>query len=89
MTELTRSFLQLVRLCSLITIFQGVAWLGPQLRASNEALRRARVARARGTNQATPLPAGGIFQHSANPPFGLLETADSKSYFSFQGLCST
>jgi len=31
-----------------------VAWLGPQLRASNEALQRARVARARGTNQATP-----------------------------------
>ena len=33
---------------------EGVAWLGPQLRASNEALPRARVARARGTNQATP-----------------------------------
>ena len=40
---------------SLVTPFQGVAWLGPQLRASNEALPRARVARARGINQATPL----------------------------------
>jgi len=31
-----------------------VTWLGPLLRASNEALPRARVARARGINQATP-----------------------------------
>jgi hypothetical protein len=33
--------------------------------------------------------AGGLFQHSANRPFGLLGKADSKSRFSFRDLCST
>jgi len=46
---------------SLVTLFQGVAWFGPQMRASNEALPRARVARARGANQATPLLLAGFF----------------------------
>jgi hypothetical protein len=53
--ERTPSLIKMVPPSSLVTTLQGVPWLGPQLRASNEALPRARVARARGTNQATPL----------------------------------
>ena len=34
-------------------------------------------------------PAGGIFQHPVNQPFGLLGIADSVSRFSFRDLCST
>ncbi len=34
---------------------KGVAWLNPQLRASNEGLPRPRVARAKGVHQATPV----------------------------------
>jgi hypothetical protein len=43
----------------------GMVRMSPPLRASNEAIPRARVARAQGTYRAIPSPAGGRFQHPA------------------------
>src|SRR5215831_19691437 len=41
--------------------FPLMAWMSPQLRASNEGLLRPRVARAQGTRQAITIPLGGLF----------------------------
>ena len=45
----------------------GVAWLNPQLRASNEGLPRLRVARAKGVHQATPSLLTALSTGSYNP----------------------
>jgi hypothetical protein len=49
----------------------GVAWLNPQLRASNEGLPRPRVARATGVHQATPSLLTALSSGSYNSRYGL------------------
>ena len=50
---------------SLVYSILGMARMSPPLRASNEGLRRPRVARAQGTHRAIPPPAGGLSQRPA------------------------